>query len=71
MSVDGSIEAELKYRLGEGVRIMEGLASLWRTKRITIDVTIWKLERIVVPKVLYESKSKMLKCKREKYCGDD
>ena len=39
----------------EGVRIMGGLASMWRDKEMTTDEKIEIFESIVVPIVLYES----------------
>ena len=56
-SMGSGMEAELKHRVGEEPKIMEGLTGLWRSIRMTTDVKTGRLECIMVLIVLYGSES--------------
>ena len=67
VSVGGDVVAELKYSLGEGARITGGLASLWKTRGMVVNVKMGMLESIVVLEALYGSVVVAgAKCEREK-----
>ena len=53
--VDGSVDAELKYRLGERTRVMGGLVGLWRTRAMFPKVKVRMEERKVNYSVTYGS----------------
>ena len=60
---------EQKWRLGEEVKLEEGLASLWRNRRTIINEKIGMVERTAVFTVLYRSESWVLNA-RERRRGE-
>ena len=51
------MDAELRERLGEGGKVMGGLASVWKSGGMSIEAKICLWVSIVVPTVLYGSES--------------
>ena len=51
------MNAELRERLGEGGKVMGGLASMWKSGGMSIEAKSCLWESIVVPTVMYGSDS--------------
>ena len=54
------MDAEVRERLSAGGKVMGGLASLWKCRGMSIEAKMCMWESIVVPTVMYGSKSWVL-----------
>ena len=63
---DSGMEVELKQKIWEGTKTLEGLLGLWKNIRMTTDVKVRVLETIMVPMSLYGSEYVWMMTARER-----
>jgi len=49
----GSMETEVRHRVGEGAKVLGALRGVWRKRDLPVEAKMGMFEGIVVPSVLY------------------